>query len=116
VHQACLAAVAAQPAERGLALYSFGASFPEHPYPRLANADDPADLVVDVTPVLARKIAASLCHRSQHALFVRRRSQEAGRPLGVEEVVSAETREGVRRQWPAGPPGPGDRLARWLGL
>ena len=74
---------------------------PAHPYPRLANADDPADLIVEVTAVLDRKEAAALCHRTQNALFVRRRSQQAGRPLTVREVLL--TREALRRHWPATP-------------
>ena len=74
--------------------------FPGHPYPRLTNPDDPADLVLDLAPVLEKKIAAAVCHRSQHALFVRRRTQEWGRPVSVPEAVLAV--EGVRRLWPEG--------------
>lgn len=69
--------------------YTVQGTFAEHPYPFLANADTPAHLVVDVTPVLAEKTAAALCHRTQHALFIRRRSEEAGRKLAVEEVILA---------------------------
>ncbi len=92
-------------------VYSFAAHYPTHPYPRLANADDPADLVVDVSRVLARKVAAALCHATQNALFVRRRSEEAGRPMAVREVMLAE--ESYRRQWPAEPPA-ADPFAAWL--
>ena len=70
-------------------LYTVSAAFPEHPRPRLANRDDPADLVLDVTSALELKTPGALCHRTQHALFVRRSSQEAGRPLSVPEVVIA---------------------------
>lgn len=38
---------------------------------RLTNRDDPADLTLDVTLWLDRKIAAMECHRSQHAMFLR---------------------------------------------
>ncbi len=68
-------------------LYTFAANFPEHPRPRLANADDPADLVLDVSPVLDKKEAAALCHKTQNPLFVRRRSQELGRPVTVREAL-----------------------------
>jgi LmbE family N-acetylglucosaminyl deacetylase len=68
-------------------LYTVAASFPEHPWPRITNPDDPAHLVLDITPALAEKTQAALCHRTQHALFVRRRSQAAGRQLSVPEVI-----------------------------
>ncbi len=68
-------------------VYTVSANFPEHPKPRIANPDDPADLVVDVATVFETKAKAALCHRTQHALFVRRPSQEAGRPLSVPEVL-----------------------------
>ena len=68
-------------------LYTVAANFPNHPRPRLANRDDPAHLVLDVSPALAEKTQAALCHRTQHALFVRRSSQEAGRQLSVPEVI-----------------------------
>ena len=68
-------------------LYTVAATFPEHPWPRISNPDDPAHLVLDITPVLAERTQAALCHRTQHALFVRRRSQAAGRQLSVPEVI-----------------------------
>lgn len=83
-------------------VYSFAASYPLHPYPRLANVDDPADLVVDVSSTFEQKVAAALCHATQNALFVRRRSAEAGRPFQVREVMLAE--ESFHRHWPPGPP------------
>jgi len=67
--------------------YSVAAAFPEHPWPRTSNPSDPAHLVLDITPALAEKTQAALCHRTQHALFVRRRSQAAGRQLSVPEVI-----------------------------
>lgn len=80
------------------AWYTFAAVYAEHPYPRLANADDPADLVIDVTAVMDQKEAAARCHASQQALFVRRRSQAAGRALTLREVLLPQ--ESFRRQWP----------------
>jgi N-acetylglucosamine malate deacetylase 2 len=68
-------------------LYTVQAAFPEHPYPRLANADAQAHLLVDVTPVLKQKTDAALCHRTQHDLFIRHRSEEAGRRMTVPETI-----------------------------
>lgn len=86
--QAALSAVSAlQSQDRPVELYTVAASFADHPRPRLANKDDPADLVLDVSPALERKTAAAMCHHTQHALFVRRASEEAGRQLTVLEVI-----------------------------
>lgn len=68
-------------------LYTVQASFADHPKPRLMNKDDPADFIIDIHPVLERKIQAALCHRTQHALFIRRASIQAGHPLTVPEVI-----------------------------
>lgn len=106
---AAVVALLEEKAERVPAFYSFAATYPDHPYPRLANADDPADLIVDVSAALDRKEAAALCHRTQTALFVRRRSQQAGRPLSVREVLL--THEAFRRHWPRTGP---DVLREWL--
>jgi LmbE family N-acetylglucosaminyl deacetylase len=81
-------------------LYSFAAVYPDHPYPRLSNADDPADVVVDVSAFLDQKEEAALCHATQNALFVRRRSEQAGRKLSVREVLLTE--EAFHRHWPPG--------------
>ncbi len=78
--------------------YTFSADFPQHLRPRLANQDDPAHLVLDITPALPQKIAAALCHKTQHALFVRRSSQQAGRQLSVPEVLMQI--EGLHRASP----------------
>jgi LmbE family N-acetylglucosaminyl deacetylase len=67
--------------------YTVQGAFAGHPYPRLANADTPAHLLIDVRTVLEQKTAAALCHRTQNALFVRRQSQERGRPLTVPEII-----------------------------
>jgi LmbE family N-acetylglucosaminyl deacetylase len=80
-------------------LYTFSADFPGHPRPRLTNQDDPAHIVLDVTPALQQKAGAALCHKSQHALFVRRSSIRAGRQLSVPEVVMQV--EGLHRVYPA---------------
>lgn len=38
---------------------------------RLTNKDDPATWWLDISPWFERKLAAALCHRSQHAMFLR---------------------------------------------
>jgi LmbE family N-acetylglucosaminyl deacetylase len=100
-------------ARPGPLLYTFSAHFPGHPKPRLANQADPAHLVLDIRPVLEQKTAAALCHRSQHALFVRRASLQAGRKLAVPEVLM--TVESLHRVFPPLRGGqPRDALAKLL--
>jgi LmbE family N-acetylglucosaminyl deacetylase len=84
--------------ESNIILYTFSAAFPEHPRPRLTNEDDVAHIVLDISPVLQKKIEAALCHKSQNALFVRRSSIRAGRQLTVPEVVMKV--EGLHRAHP----------------
>lgn len=110
VHTSVLAACASLQDSAPL-LYSFAATYPQHPYPRLANVDDGADVVVDVSAFLDKKEAAALCHATQTALFVRRRSEQAGRPLTVREVLLAE--ESFHRHWPMGAVTT-DPFLRWL--
>lgn len=111
MHDAALLAAASLGAAAPL-VYTFSALYAAHPYPRLANADDPADVIVDVSSSLDRKTAAALCHVTQNPLFVRRRSEQAGRSLSVREVMLPE--EAFRRQWPAPPPA-ADPFLEWLG-
>lgn len=101
MHQMTLAAVASihkefpSPSGRGVRgegenlphLYTFSASFPDHPYPRILNKDDAADLILDVSPFLNQKESAALCHKTQNALFIRRRSEMAGRQLTIRKVM-----------------------------
>lgn len=69
------------------AVYTFNAFFEGHPRPRSVNRDDPAEAVLRLGAAVERKAAAYDCHRTQHALFVRRPSQEAGQPIPVRETV-----------------------------
>ncbi|NPV56025.1 MAG: PIG-L family deacetylase [Anaerolineae bacterium] len=110
-HRSALAAVAGMPTAAPL-LYTCQAAFPDHPKPRLQNDDDPAHLILDVTSMLPQKSAAALCHRSQHALFVRRASEAAGRALTVPEVMLGT--ESLRRRLPEITSPPDDALARLL--
>lgn len=95
-----------------LLFYTVSASFDEHPRPFLTNQDDPADLILDISPALARKTQAALCHRTQHALFVRKASEEAGRRMRVQEVIIAV--EGLHRSLPAASQALDDPLAKLL--
>jgi LmbE family N-acetylglucosaminyl deacetylase len=79
-------------------LYTISPKFPDHPRPRLANQDNPAHLVIDVSSAMDQKEAAALCHRTQNALFVRRSSKKAGRKLNVREVLMRI--EGLHRACP----------------
>jgi len=79
-------------------LYTFSAAFPAHPRPRLTNEDDPAHILLDISPAFRQKADAALCHKSQHALFVRRSSIRAGRQLTVPEVIM--DMEGLHRVHP----------------
>jgi N-acetylglucosamine malate deacetylase 2 len=111
-HQAAVAAVLSFPKESRPLLYTAAASFPGHPYPRLTNENVLAHFILDIAPVLGKKTDAALCHRSQHALFVRRRSEQAGRQLTVPEVILSI--EGVHRLLPAWIGEPDDPLAEML--
>ncbi|HLF90639.1 MAG TPA: PIG-L deacetylase family protein [Anaerolineales bacterium] len=111
-HQAAVAAVLSFPEETRPVLYTASASFLDHPYPRLTNANDPAHLILDLTPVLNKKTGAALCHRTQHALFVRRRSEQEGRQLTVPEIILPV--EGVHRLLPAWMGEPDDPVAEML--
>lgn len=97
VHQAARLAVHALADEAPL-FYTTAAMFPGHPRPRLANADVTADLILDIHPVLHQKIAAALCHRTQHDLFTRNTAEELGRPVTVAEAVLPV--ESLHRVWP----------------
>ena len=63
---------------RNIPLLSWQAYHTSFPYARVLNADDPADIVRDITPWKDRKAKAALCHKTQHAMFRRN--------TGVEKV------------------------------
>ena len=81
--------------------YTVQAAFPGIPKPRFANKDDPAHLILDLEPYRDFKVAAALCHRTQHDLFVRQDSKEAGRQVSVAESIDAL--ESVHRVHPPVP-------------
>jgi N-acetylglucosamine malate deacetylase 2 len=55
----------------GATLLSWCAWHQPADHERILNQDDPADIVHNVTPWLEAKIAAVLCHQTQHAMFLR---------------------------------------------
>jgi N-acetylglucosamine malate deacetylase 2 len=93
-------------------LYHGQAAFEGHPKPHLMNKDEPAHLVLETAPVKDAKTAAALCHRTQHALFVRRASEREGRPVAVPEVIT--TLESLHRAYPPVDGQVQDQLARLL--
>ena len=110
-HQAAQIAVRSLGRQAPL-LYTVAANFPNHPRPRLANKDDPAHLVIDITPAIKDKETAAMCQRTQHALFVRRASQESGCRLSVPEVLMRV--ESLHRSFPEARRRVNDRFARFL--
>lgn len=48
---------------------------------RLLNVSDPATFTLDIGPWFERKVAAALCHRSQHAMFLRNSKQPTVRDM-----------------------------------
>lgn len=58
--------------------------------PHLANKEDKADWVLDVSSVFERKLKAAQSHATQHALFVRRKKDELKREVKLEEVIASE--------------------------
>lgn len=91
-HRTVRAAIASllpwQPAE----LLSWCANTGANAGDTLTNRDDPADLVIDITPWFSQKLATALAHRSQHAMFVRNNN--------VGEITDALRKEEAFRRWP----------------
>jgi len=89
-------------------LYTFCADFPNHPRPRHANPNNPAHIVLDIGPAMPQKEKAAYCHRSQNALFVRRRSKRAGYQLTVPEILLNV--ESLHRAYPSVNAAPEDEI------
>ncbi len=113
MHQAVAIAVASL-GEGAPLFYTGHGAYPEHPRPRLMNKDDPAHFVLDISPVREQKVQAALCHQTQNAMFIRNSSKEAGRRLGMPEVILAV--ESFHRVYPPVPAGvqPDDEIMRAL--
>jgi LmbE family N-acetylglucosaminyl deacetylase len=98
--------------DRNLVVYTVSAIYEDHPKPRLANKDDQADFILDIEPWYSAKLNATICHQTQHALFVRRASKAAGRPMSLAEVTTNE--ESLHRAWPSDHSNLDDPLASFL--
>ena len=64
------------------------------PPDRLVNQDDPADIVLDVTPWFDRKLGAAEAHVSQHAMF--RRNNK------TDDLGASLRRDEAFKRWPVG--------------
>ena len=80
------------------ALLSWSARYESPERERVINQDDPADMVRDITPWLDQKIAAALCHKTQHAMFRRN--------TGVQNIAQMIWRKESFHSW-QGPLPPG---------
>jgi LmbE family N-acetylglucosaminyl deacetylase len=70
-----------------IALLSWCAWYEPSARERILNKDDRADITNDITPWHPRKVRAALCHRTQHAMFLR----NSGAPSVAEMVWKTET-------------------------
>ncbi|UCD81908.1 MAG: PIG-L family deacetylase [Desulfobacterales bacterium] len=68
-HQATLMALTN--GHSGTAMMSWSAWHTPSERERILNKNDPADCVRDITAWLDKKIAAALCHKTQHTMFLR---------------------------------------------
>jgi len=55
----------------GTALMTWSAWHTPAAYERILNQDDQADIISDISPWHNIKVAAALCHQTQHAMFLR---------------------------------------------
>ncbi len=98
-HQAALAAVLSlQDLPNAPLLYTAGALSPNHPNSRMLNKDDAAHLVVDISRAFEKKEKAILCHKTQHALFLRWAYEDTNQRVSVSETVGKT--EALRRVLP----------------
>ena len=67
--------------------YTVMAFYPNSPKPHILNKNDQADWIIDITSVRDKKTQAALCHKSQNALFVRKKSEALGKPASVLDVI-----------------------------
>lgn len=67
---------------RPVTLQTWNAMYEGAARPFMLNGSDHADLVVDVGPWMAQKLAAVRCHETQHAMFLRN-----SKAASVEEMV-----------------------------
>jgi LmbE family N-acetylglucosaminyl deacetylase len=91
-HRAVLAAIGSLSPWRPGELLTWCANSGDAATDRVVNQDDPADIVLDVTPWFDRKLAAAQAHVSQHAMFLRNNK--------TNEIGDALRRGEAFRRWP----------------
>jgi LmbE family N-acetylglucosaminyl deacetylase len=72
---------------KGTAFMTWSAWHTPSAYERILNQDDQADIISDITPWHDIKVAAALCHQTQHAMFLR----NSGAPSVADMVRKTET-------------------------
>ncbi|MBW2431540.1 MAG: PIG-L family deacetylase [Deltaproteobacteria bacterium] len=70
----------------GTALMTWSAWHTPAEYGRILNQDDKADIINDISPWHDVKVAAALCHKTQHAMFLR----NSGAPSVADMVRKTE--------------------------
>lgn len=80
-HVATRAAIQRLAPWRPREFYTWMARTPENAEERLTNASDAATLSLDVSPWFEQKVAAAMCHRSQHQMFLRNSKQPTVRDM-----------------------------------
>lgn len=72
-HQAVMAALDRLNGWRPARVLTWVANYGQNADERLTNKDDEADFILDLadTPWFEKKVDAAMCHRSQHAMFLR---------------------------------------------
>jgi LmbE family N-acetylglucosaminyl deacetylase len=63
------------------AFMSWCAWYESASFARILNSDDSADIVYDITLWFEKKVAAALCHETQHAMFLRNTGVSAIRDM-----------------------------------
>jgi LmbE family N-acetylglucosaminyl deacetylase len=71
---------------QGTAFMTWSAWHTPAGYERILNQDDQADIINDISPWHDIKVAAALCHRTQHAMFLR----NSGAPSVADMVRKTE--------------------------
>jgi LmbE family N-acetylglucosaminyl deacetylase len=72
---------------QGTALMTWSAWHTPAEYERILNQDDQADIINDISPWHDVKVAAALCHKTQHAMFLR----NSGAPSVADMVRKTES-------------------------
>jgi N-acetylglucosamine malate deacetylase 2 len=70
-----------------IALMTWQAWYEPTRYARILNSNDRADIILDITPWREAKVNAALCHKTQHAMFLR----NSGLPTVADMVWNTES-------------------------